>query len=174
MQHFYSIFKARTWTPDFSLRAAIKTASGGQFEKARHFDAPGYWFDGSVGKSFYIKDLELRLSGTLGFLCWQTDNGRQNDALYYGLQGLIQYKYVSARVTWSGYNGWEYAGDRPMTIQVRLAGHIQGFEPYVQYQKGLRDYPYRMLRVGLVYNWNIVKPSKVRELHRKDGSVIEL
>ena len=181
------IFKARKWTPDFSIRAAIKTASGGQYEWGRHFDTPAYWFDASMGKSLYFKRgatfpfaqpdehaVELRLSGTIGFLCWQTDNGRQNDATYYGLQAMLKYRYLSARFTWSGYNGWEYAGDRPMTIQVKVAGHIKGFEPYIQYQKGLRDYPYQLVRIGLVYNWAIIQPSRIKELHRKDGSVIEL
>lgn len=180
------ILKARKWVPDVAIRAALKTASGGQYEKARHYDAPGYWFDLSAGKSLYFKKgaqfpfaqadeeaVELRLSGTIGFLCWQTDNGRQNDALYYGLQMLLKYRYLSAQVTWSGYRGWEYAGDEPMSIKVRLAGHIKGFEPYVGYQKGLKDFPYQQLRVGLVYNWSFIKPSKIKEWHRKDGTIID-
>jgi hypothetical protein len=53
--------------------------------------------------------------------------------------------------------GWQRNGDRPMSIKARVAGHIQGFEPYVQYQYGIKDYPFHQVRVGLVYNLNILK-----------------
>ena len=98
------LLKARKFTPDITLRAAIKTASGGSFEKARYYDNPGYFFDMSVGKSLYFgkgktfpyadatdAKMELRFAGSAGFLCWQTDNGRQNDAVMYGLQMFITY-----------------------------------------------------------------------------------
>lgn len=164
------IVKARRWVPDIAARAALKTASGGNYERARHFDAPAYWFDLSSGKSLYLKRgvafpfhepdenaVEVRLSGTIGFLCWQTDNGRQNDAVYYGLQALVRYKYLSAQTTWSGYSGWEKDGDCPMVIRARLAGHVKGFEPFVQYQYGIRDYPFHQLRIGLAYHWDILQ-----------------
>ena len=75
------VLKARKYTPDIAFRAAFKTASGGSFDKARYFDNCAYWFDLAVGKSIYYKEFEFRLAGSLGFFCWQTDNGRQNDAL---------------------------------------------------------------------------------------------
>ncbi len=162
------LLKARKYTPDIAFRAALKTASGGSFDKARYFDNPGYWFDLAVGKSFYIGKgisalsnehsfLELRLAGSLGFLCWQTDNSRQNDALMYGLQVLAKSEYVSLRATWGGYMGWEKAGDRPMSVKVQVSGHIQGFEPFVGYQYGIKDYPFHQIRVGLAYNLDILK-----------------
>lgn len=165
------LLKARKYTPDIAFRAALKTASGGSFDKARYFDSPGYWFDVAVGKSMYIGKgvsamdnknafLELRLAGSLGFLCWQTDNGRQNDALMYGLQLFAKAKYISLRATWGGYMGWEKIGDRPMTIKMQLNGHIKGFEPFVAYQYGLKDYPFHQLRVGLAYNLDILKYKK--------------
>ena len=161
------ILKAYKYTPDITFRAALKTASGGSFDKARYFDNPGYWFDLAVGKSMYIgqgihgiKDentiFELRLAGSLGFLCWQTDNGRQNDALMYGVQLLAKSEYISLRATWGGYSGWEKDGDRPMTVKVQLHGHIKGFEPFVDYQYGIRDYPFHRVRVGLAYNLDIL------------------
>ena len=120
------ILRDRKWAPDIALRAACKSASGGQYELARHYDCPGYFFDLSLGKSWYLgerqsgdkaRGLELRLAGSAGFLCWQTDNGRQNDAVMYGLQLLLRSQYVSLRTTWSGYVGWENAGDCPMIIK---------------------------------------------------------
>lgn len=157
------ILRDRKWAPDIALRAACKSASGGQYELARHYDCPGYFMDLSVGKSWYLgekqeaKGVELRVAGSAGFLCWQTDNGRQNDAVMYGLQMLVKSQYVSLRTTWSGYVGWEDMGDRPMIIKGRLCGHAKRFEPYVEYQYGIKDYPFHMLRVGLAYSIDILK-----------------
>ena len=160
------ILRDRKWVPDIALRAACKSASGGQYELARHYDCPGYFFDLSLGKSWFLGDkargdeargVELRLAGSAGFLCWQTDNGRQNDAVMYGLQMLMKSQYVSLRTTWSGYVGWENMGDRPMIIKGRLCGHAKGFEPYVEYQYGIKDYPFHMVRVGLAYDIAVLK-----------------
>ena len=145
------------YIPQMTIRLGIKTASGEQFERRRHFDDPGYFFDASIGKSFPISRVELRLAGSAGFLCWQTANARQNDAVMYGLQAQLKHEYFSVQTTWGGYVGWEDYGDRPMSLKVRAAGHIQGFEPYVQYQWGIKDYPFHQLRVGLVYNIDILK-----------------
>lgn len=157
------ILRDRKWAPDIALRAACKSASGGQYELARHYDCPGYFFDLSLGKSWYLgekqeaKGVDLRVAGSAGFLCWQTDNGRQNDAVMYGLQLLLRSQYVSLRTTWSGYVGWENAGDRPMIIKGRLSGHAKRFEPYVEYQYGIKDYPFHMVRVGLAYHIDVLK-----------------
>ena len=154
------ILRNRKWAPDIALRAACKTASGGQYEYARYYDCPGYFIDLSIGKSWYWneeKNIELRAAGSAGFLCWQTDNGRQNDAVMYGLQVLLASPYVSLRTTWSGYIGWENAGDRPMIIKGRVSGHAKQFEPYIEYQYGIKDYPFHMLRIGLAYHIDILK-----------------
>lgn len=162
------VLRQKRYCPDIAIRAGIKSASGGGFAQARYYDSPGYFFDCSIGKSIYIGDhvsglpeddlpLELRLSGSMGFLCWQTDNGRQNDAMMYGLQLLLRHKYISLSTTWGGYRGWENYGDRPMTIKAKISGYIQGFEPFIQYQYGIKDYPFQQLRVGLAYNFDILK-----------------
>lgn len=172
------LLKARKYTPDIAFRAALKTASGGSFDKARYFDNPGYWFDLAVGKSMYIGQgasaienehsmVELRLAGSLGFLCWQTDNGRQNDALQYGVQLFAKVQYVSLRATWGGYMGWEKDGDRPMTVKVQLSGHAKGFEPFVTYQYGIKDYPFHQVRVGLAYNIDILQYKKPKADEQK-------
>ena len=154
------ILRDKNWAPDITLRAACKSASGGQYELARHYDCPGYFMDLSLGKSWLLgknKGMELRVAGSAGFLCWQTDNGRQNDAVMYGLQLLMKSEYVSLRTTWSGYLGWEDMGDKPMIIKGRLCGHAKQFEPYVEYQYGIKDYPFHQIRVGLAYNIDILK-----------------
>ena len=145
------------YIPQMTLRAALKTASGEQMERRRHYDCPGYFFDLSMGQSIPMKHVTLRLAGSAGFLCWQTDNGRQNDAVMYGLQAALKHEYVSLQATWGGYFGWERYGDRPMTIKARVAGHVKGFEPYVQYQYGIKDYPFHQVRMGLVYHVKVLK-----------------
>ena len=145
------------YIPQMTVRAGIKSASGEQFERRRHFDCPGYFFDLAIGQSIPLKSIELRFAGTAGFLCWQTDNARQNDAVMYGLQAQLKHEYFSFQATWGGYVGWEKHGDAPMSIKARAAGHIKGFEPYLQYQYGIKDYPYHQVRVGLVYNINILR-----------------
>lgn len=182
------VYRATTWVPDIAVRAAVKTASGGQFGRARHYDCPGYFFDLSVGKSMYLGNryhaigkrkrrfpydderdaaVELRMAGTIGFLCWQTDNGRQNDAVYYGVQLLVKHEWVSLRCTWSGYAGWEKHGDRPMSVKAVLSGYVKDFEPYVSYQYGIKDYPFQQVRVGLVYNFDMLGTVK----HKRPGEI---
>ena len=151
--------KAR-YIPQMTLRLGMKTASGEQFERRRHYDCPAYFFDAAIGQTFTMGPLALRVAGSAGFLCWQTDNGRQNDAVMYGLQANLRHEYVSLQATWGGYVGWERHGDAPMSIKARVAGHVKGFEPYVQYQYGIKDYPFHQIRIGLVYNVDILK-SKV-------------
>ena len=153
---WFKIDNAR-YIPQATVRLGMKTASGGQFEHKRHYDCPGYFFDLNIGQSIPIKAVSLRFAGSVGFLCWQTDNGRQNDAVMYGLQAALHYEYASLQVTWGGYAGWEHFGDEPMSIKVRAAGHVMGFEPFVQYQYGIKDFPYHQIRVGLIYNINILK-----------------
>ena len=145
------------YIPQMTIRVGLKTASGEQFSRFRHYDCPGYFFDASIGKSIPLKDLELRFAGSVGFLCWQTANARQNDAVMYGLQAKLNHPYFSVMAEWGGYVGWERFGDAPMVIKCRAAGRIKGFEPFVQYQYGIMDYQYHQIRVGLAYNINVLK-----------------
>lgn len=144
------------YIPQMTLRLGMKTASGEQFSRKRHYDSPAYFFDAAIGESFGLGAIELRLAASAGFLCWQTANARQNDAVMYGVQAQVRHEFFSLQTTWGGYVGWERYGDAPMSLKVRAAGHIKGFEPYVQYQWGIKDYPYHHLRVGLAYNIDIL------------------
>lgn len=148
------------YIPQMTVRIGLKTASGEQFARARHYDSPGYFFDATLGQSIPVKDIELRFAGTVGFLCWQTANARQNDAVMYGLQAKLAHPYFSVLAEWGGYVGWERYGDAPMVVKIRTAGRIKGFEPFVQYQYGIKDYPFHQIRVGLAYNINILKSAR--------------
>lgn len=163
----------RKWRPDWTVRAALKTASGGEYYHARYYDGPGYFFDTSLGKSLALGHNlgwkhSLRLVVSTGFLCWQTDNGRQNDAVQYG----VMLKWENARFalsqSLSGYSGWEhnisnggeYAHDCPMVLKTNFSYRIKQWEVVVAYQYGIRDYPYQQFRLGVAYNVNILSRRK--------------
>ena len=135
--------------PSVLLRSVLKTASGNNYGYARYYDAPGYFFDLTAGKSFG----PFRLAATTGFLCWQTDNGRQNDAVQYGLAGFLTLGDFRASAQWAGYFGWERHGDAPQTLQARLGYSLGPFEPYLFLQQGINDWPFTQLRIGVTYRW---------------------
>ena len=157
--------KNRQYIPQMTLRLGMKTASGEQFNRRRHYDCPGYFFDLAIGQSISLKQMELRFAGSVGFLCWQTTDARQNDAVMYGLQAKLIHRHFSAQAEWGGYVGWEQYGDAPMVIKLRIAGMINGFEPFLQYQYGIKDYPFHQLRVGLVYYFKIKKLEGKDDIH---------
>ncbi|MFI3306403.1 MAG: hypothetical protein R3Y68_07820 [Rikenellaceae bacterium] len=142
--------------PDISLRVALKTALGYGFFKARYYDTPGYFFDVSASKSFEFKGCfieQLRVVASTGFLCWQTDNGRQNDATMYGLQLKLSGKHYTLAQSWGGYMGWEKDGDCPMSIKSELRIKCGQVEPLLYIQHGLNDYPFTQYKIGVAYRF---------------------
>lgn len=152
------ILNQRQYVPAILLRAALKTASGDEYEKYRFYDSPGYFFDLAIAKSFTISpDWLIHIAGSAGFLCWQTDNGRQNDAVMYAIDAELRHRYWSLNAQYAGYTGWERIGDRPMVIRAAIYGHINNFEPLLGYEYGIRDYPFHTIRLGLRYKFSILK-----------------
>lgn len=164
--------EGRPFRPDWTIRAAVKTASGGKYYHARYYDSPGYFFDTSLAKSFTLGhgtwNHRLRIVASTGFLCWQTDNGRQDDAVQYGVMLKWENRHFSLAQSLSGYNGWEHnasnggslAHDCPMVLKTNISYRIKAWEIVAAYQYGLRDYPYQQFRVGIAYNWDILKGRK--------------
>lgn len=155
--------------PDVVLRAALKTASGFESFNARYYDSPGYFFDITAGKSITIGENEkwahrLRLALTTGFLCWQTDLGRQNDATQWGALLKWENTFFSLSGSVAGYGGWEHnnsggelAHDQPAVLRTDLAVHLGKIDIVAAYQYGLRDYPYHLIRAGVAYRADILK-----------------
>ena len=142
---------------DMTARAVLKTASANEFAKGRCYDAPGYFFDVVFGRGFEIgTDHNLRVALSGGFLCWQTDNGRQNDAVMYGAMLAYRYKNFSVDTTFGGYAGWERVGDRPMTLKTNFAYHIDNLSLRLGYQVGFMDWPYHQIRIGASYAFDIL------------------
>lgn len=163
----------RKYRPDWTIRAALKSASGGEFFHARYYDGPGYFFDTSLGKSFPLGhslkwNHMLRVVASTGFLCWQTDNGRQNDAVQYGVMLKWENCHFTLSQSLCGYSGWEnyisdggdQAHDCPMVLKTNFSYRIKQWEVVAAYQYGIRDYPYQQFRLGVAYNVNILKRRK--------------
>ena len=154
--------------PDVVLRAALKTASGFESFNARYYDSPGYFFDITAGKSMAIGKSEkwahqLRLALTTGFLCWQTDLGRQNDATQWGALLKWENTFFSLSSSVAGYGGWEHnnnggelAHDQPAVLRTDLTVHLGKIDIMAAYQYGLRDYPYHLVRAGVAYQADIL------------------
>lgn len=151
----------RKYIPSAVARIGIKTASGGDFENRRFIDAPGYFLDLSVAEKMEFKNSwtrSLSIAGTIGFYCWQTGRAEQNDAYMYGLRAEYEAKFFKLMAEWGGYTGWQKNGDCPMVIKARLGVpcHL-GFEPYIAYQYGIKDWQYQEIRIGVRYSIGVVK-----------------
>jgi len=137
------------------LRAALKSASGNSFGTARVYDAPGYFFDVAVGRDI-VKSADgktvFRTALSAGFLCWQTGNGRQNDAVMYGALASLKTGPFKAEVNYGGYVGWEGKGDRPMTLKTKLSWSIGRCSINAMYQAGFVDWPFHQVRLGVSYS----------------------
>ena len=147
---------------DMTARAVLKTASANQYAKGRCYDSPGYFFDVAVGHSFPLVggNHYLRVAASTGFLCWQTDNGRQNDAVMYGAMAKYRLKQWEIDATFGGYVGWERMGDSPMTLKANLSYHINNLSLRVGYQVGFKDWPYHQIRVGATYAFDVLTKNK--------------
>ncbi len=154
------LLKERAKMPSWTLRAALKTASGGGYDIQRYYDSAGYFFDSYVGKTFPFGQLQMQVCAGGGFLCWQTDNGRQNDAIQYGLYLGLLYAGFNLSGTYSGYCGWQsnskiyghLVHDRPMSIKIKLSYALNQWELFAMAQHGLKDYPYTQLQFGVTYS----------------------
>jgi len=103
------IVPEKKYTPDVVLEIALKTASSQSPRTARYLDSPGYFFDLTVGKSLYFKKSvinELRFVGMLGFLSYQLNDSKQNDAPLFGGKMILSSDKLSFENGLAGYSGW--------------------------------------------------------------------
>lgn len=138
---------------DMMVRAALKTASGDRYEYARYYDSPGYFFDATFGRELLPAggNVALRVALSGGFLCWQTDNGRQNDAVMYGALASFRAGSFSLKAQYGGYMGWEGEGDAPMTLRADAGWSFGDFSVNAGYQVGFNDWPFHQIRLGVQY-----------------------
>ena len=139
---------------DMTVRSVLKSASGDRYEYARYYDSPGYFFDATFGRGFDISEnVKARLALSGGFLCWQTDNGRQNDAVMYGALASLAAGPASLKVQYGGYVGWELDGDCPMTLRADLGWAFGNMSLKAGWQTGFKDWYYNQVRIGLEYRF---------------------
>jgi len=164
------ILTENQFKPNVLLNITLKTTSGTGFINRRYFDTPGYYFDIEVGKSFKIVNEivnEIRTVFNYGFFSWETTGGRQNDAPMYGVKLILKNSQTALENTLSGYSGWmhkhsEYGlnyGDNPLVYSIKLIHKINNTGIFVQYQYGIRDYPYHQIRMGINFEIPFLTPS---------------
>lgn len=162
--------------PDLALRMACKTASGSKLSDARYTDAPGYFFDLSLGKDFFLNEthkFRIRPNATIGFYSWQMNlpNNRQNDAIMYGLGFDFQYKSFMIANSIDGYFG--YFGDelvivgnqndpipfkdRPLVYRLDLTKKAKMVDFVLGYQVGLHDFSYQTVNFSLIFHVENIK-----------------
>ena len=147
------LFEELKIRPSVILNSTLKTASGNNFGARRYFDTPGYYFDLEIGKSFSIESAllkKIRIVADAGFLCWETTNSKQNDALMYGAKIIMSNKNIEFENSISGYSGWMNNGDHPMVFSSQLTHKNKRINFFGQYQYGIRDFPYHHIRLGFL------------------------
>lgn len=149
------------YRPSLIVRCAFKTASGGHSYEHRYYDSPGYFFDATALKSFsLIADrLTVRTGASVGFLCWQTGQNRQNDAVMVGIKASLRYGHWEISEAFNGYIGWEsgscvngdMAHDAPLSLRTYLGYQFNKIALGLQYQAGVHDYPYHQFRFSATW-----------------------
>jgi len=140
--------------PNTLLRMACKTASGNQFEGARHSDSPGYFFDLSFSKEIAKTETGMiRPFGLAGFYSWQTNDelNLQNDAFLYALGADYERNNLMFSASWSGYSGYKNERDKPMQLNFELRKDFSGKAFRIQYNHGLRDWEYKTVRFSFIW-----------------------
>lgn len=164
-----SLAKELRARPAVILNTTLKTASGTGFRNRRYFNTAGYYFDLEAGKSFSFTNFfidELRLVGNLGFYSWDVQtpqNNVQDDAVMYGCKVILKNEKWSWENTFSGYNGWinraaDY-GNKPLVVASRLNYFRQNLILFLQYQHGVRHFPYEQIRFGTTLRFRSLTPN---------------
>jgi len=151
-----NIFKEKKYVPDVNLEIVLKTSSSESPYSARFFDTPGYWFDLTAAKSLQFPQSfirEIRFVGTYGFLCYQLNSERQNDAPLYGGKVILASDKWSFENGLHGYSGWLDKGDKPQVFRSKLNLKEGPMLFYLQFQYALRDYPFHRLQTGISFEF---------------------
>lgn len=166
VQTKFLILEEKTFLPRILGRISLKTAAGDNMVNRRFFDTPGYYFDFELLKKMYTnktQDLEISTILNLGFMSWETNNSVQNDAPLYGFNLLLTNEKYTLENSLSGYYGWmsikkPMYGDRPLVYTGKLNYQAKKTKYYLQYQYGIKDFPYHHLAVGTEINLEKLTP----------------
>lgn len=153
--------------PDMALRFSTRTASGTNVSAARYTDAPGYFFDLSLGKEYSNENLllnKIRWYAMIGFYSWQTNSARyrQDDAFLYGAGIDLTFSKIIITQSIGGYYGYINSDDRPVITRLSIIKKSEKLSYGLQLQSGLNDYPYNSVRIFIQCNlpdkWLLYNP----------------
>jgi hypothetical protein len=156
--------------PEVALRLAGRTASGNNLGSARYTDAPGYFFDVSLGKDYRFGKKEgflVRLHMMLGFYSWQMNlpDNKQNDAILFGMGADAQYNSWFINNVLEGYAG--YFGeemvivgdtknpvpynDRPVIYRISAGKELDWIRLSIGYQLAIHHFQYDYLKASVTF-----------------------
>jgi hypothetical protein len=158
-----SILAEREWRPAVILNITLKTASttAEDFAARRYFDTPGYYFDVEIGKSLHFNSRilkELRLAVDMGFLCWETTESTQNDAVMGGVKIIAANPLLRLESSLGGYKGWMNDGDSPLVFTSRLMTVATLVAYFFEYRYGMRNFSYHHFQAGIQIPVKILTP----------------
>ena len=139
-----------------ALRIGYRFPSSSGLGAARFTDAPGYWFDISLGKTFRSVP-SLKWITMLGGYFWHADNierHRQDDAFLFGTGLEWNKKGCRIQSYISGYLGYmKNSGDKPIVFRIHAERKLKRSSLILGFQQGLNDFKYSSVEMGMKYNF---------------------
>jgi hypothetical protein len=139
----------------FALRGGYRIPTSNGVGAARFTDAPGYYFDVSMGKP--LKNSHWKWIAMAGFYSWQTYSveHQQNDAFVFGSGLEYNNKRWRAQGSVSGYLGYEDMGDKPILFRASIEKRSAHIGWVIRFQHGIKDYGFTSIETGVKY---LLKP----------------
>lgn len=137
---------------DARLRIGYRFANSDHMGAARFTDAPGYFFDMGLGKTYGKGALQWRPSFMGGFYVWQTnrDDQFQNDAVLVGLGLQLYWRRFELNTSGRGYFGYLNNGDKPLVWDFRFTYRTRDhLSIFAGGGLGFKDNLYDRMEIGL-------------------------
>jgi len=157
IRSLFQLTRDHDFLPDIMLSVGLKTASGTNLGNARHSDAPGYYLDASIGKTWNTGGRIIRSWRPYmdaGFYSYQTNNSElpQNDAFLFGAGWNMQTEKLSIDNQIASYIGYFGTGDQPVVYRFILDRKGDSWLQYrLQAQFGIHDVPYTSIRISAIF-----------------------
>jgi hypothetical protein len=139
-----------------AFRIGYRYANSDGTGAARMTNAPGYFFDLSVGKQFSPQSY-WKLIAMTGFYVWQTNNDRphlyQDDAWLVGAGLEYNKSRLRLQTGFAGYFGYfENYDDDPVVYRLSLEKKFKRNGLLFRFQQGLNDIEYTSFETGIKFN----------------------
>lgn len=153
---FIQVIKDHEKLPDLMLSINLKTASGTNLGNARHTDAPAYYFDASLGKTYKTGGKVItawRPYFTGGFYSYQTNRNDylQNDAFLFGMGLDLETPIMIMENNLGGYLGYFGNGDQPVVFRTMITSRRDAVLNYrVGFQYGIHDVNFNSVSISFL------------------------